>query len=428
MIYFVQVVAYSGLMLLLYLLLLKDRPMHKFNRVYLLVTVALPLVLPFLQLPEVMSPQAESQILSAVLPGLVISTGGSEYTQIIPSWSVLIIAVYIITAVVLLSLKAIQYVKLHRLISKSSKEQYDGYTLLRNTGYGPGSWRRYILLPESDVDEAIVRHEVQHIQLRHSRDMVVMNIMQAITWPNVFVHFIKKELVQVHEFQADAGVDMQATEYSELLLASVFNTCALPLTHSFIIHPIKRRIMMLNQKKSNTVLRGIVAMASTLVLIGGIVTVQSCQQKAETDKRIVSSYTPKEDVLSIAHKMPAADYDIMKFMSENTVYPQEAMDKGIEGRVMVKFVVDDRGHIGDIHTVGKKADPLLEDAALKVIAAMPDWQPGEDEKGNKVKVMYTIPVQFKLGKDTSPTQQSQGQSYFAPERLKMVPPPVINNC
>jgi TonB family protein len=300
---------------------------------------------------------------------------------------------------VIAALKIKSYVQLRRLIKSNEKVQQDGYVLLKHTGYGPGSWGRYILLPYGDVDDAIIRHEQQHIQLHHSRDMVFISIIQAATWPNPFVHFIKKELVQVHEYQADAAAAIQPAAYATVLLSSVFNTCTLPLTHSFIIHPIKRRIMMLRKNKSASKTRGIIAAVCTLALAGGIITLQSCEQKMDNEKKPEKQHIVTDGAVAFTHKMPEPGYNVSEFLGKHIVYPQEAQDKGIEGRITVKFVVDKDGHIRDIHPAKTDYDPLLADAAVTVVAALPNWVPGEDEKGNKVNVMYTLPITFKLSDD-----------------------------
>lgn len=415
MIYFIQVVAYNGLMLLVYLLLLSDKPLHRFNRAYLLVATILPLLLPLLQLPQAFRPQAQSQVITGMLPEFVVSNV-NENTAPLPIWLMVIAVLYTIVVLTIAVLKIKQYIQLRRLINNSIKETRDSYVLLKHTGFGPGSWGRYILLPEGEVDEAIIRHEQQHVQLHHSRDMIFISIMQAVMWPNPFIYFIKKELLQVHEFQADAAVAMKSDEYSRLLLSAVFGTCTLPLTHSFIIHPIKRRIMMLSKNKSTSKARGIIAAVCTLALAGGIVTMQSCEQKAAKDANISAG----NDVHNTAYKMPVPQYDLPGYVGAHIVYPQAAKDDKIEGRIIVAFVIDKDGHITDVRAKGKNNNPLLEEAALKVVASLPDWTPGEDEKGNKVKVMCMLPISFKL-EDTAvkPTAAEAPREWdgIAPSRV-----------
>lgn len=98
-------------------------------------------------------------------------------------------------------------------------------------------------------------------------------------------------------------------------------------------------------------------------------------------------------------KMPAFPggmQALMKFIGEKLVYPQEAADMGIEGLVVVKFVVNKSGKAVKPEIL-KSVDPLLDKAALDVVAKLPMFEPGE-QAGEKVPVYYNLPVQFKIGK------------------------------
>lgn len=150
-----------------------------------------------------------------------------------------VIIVYSLVGFVLLAIQLYSFIRLTRIIYKNKKEQHEGYILLKDTGFGPGSWGRYILLPEGDVPEAVINHERAHIDLHHTRDVILMSILRIVFWPNLFLYLIRKELTLLHEFQADEAAGLDNEEYSRLLLSSIFGTCTLPLTHSFIIHPIK---------------------------------------------------------------------------------------------------------------------------------------------------------------------------------------------
>jgi TonB family protein len=394
--YLIQVIAYTGAMLLLYHLLLRDKPLHRFNRMYLLSVALLPAILPLLKLPESLRPKQETTPLLVMLQE--VKVGGAEEQQAVPLWLWLIPATYIVIMLVVLVTKLAAYIKMRRVIGRSVREQYDGYTVLKNSGYGPGSWGRYIFLPEGDVDATIIQHELSHVRLHHSRDIIFINLVQAIFWPNIFIHLLKKELVQVHEFQADAAVGITGEAYTKLLLASVFGTCALPFTHSFIIHPIKRRIMMLHNNRKNGKLRGVVASLSAVVLLAGIVTMQSCEQKKEAESLLTEAKVEKanDSVFSFVHKMPEPDYNLGEYLGKLIIYPEEAKLKQIEGRVAVKFVVGKDGKVSGMEVKDKNIDPLLRDAAIKAVAQLPDWIPGEDEHGNKVPVYFTLPINFKL--------------------------------
>jgi TonB family protein len=231
-------------------------------------------------------------------------------------------------------------------------------------------------------------------------DILLANTIQVLFWPNIFLVWIKKELVQVHEFQADAGTAADLASYSRLLVSSVFNTCTLPMTHSFIIHPIKRRIMMLSKNKNKTKFYfGALAGMAALFLLFNIVSLQSCKRKTfEVDSKPgkQSTVTSTEEVYKYVDKMPEFNGNLMQFMGANVKYPEHARANNIEGRVNVQFVVSSTGEIKDVTVVGKKpVDSSLKRAAVEAVSKMPNWVPGEKD-GKKVAVVFTMPVSFKL--------------------------------
>ncbi len=87
---------------------------------------------------------------------------------------------------------------------------------------------------------------------------------------------------------------------------------------------------------------------------------------------------------------------LIKFIGENLDYPQDAADLGVEGIVVVKFVVNKHGKAVNPEIL-KSVHPLLDKAALDVVAKLPTFEPGE-QAGEKVPVYFNLPVQFKLGK------------------------------
>ena len=87
---------------------------------------------------------------------------------------------------------------------------------------------------------------------------------------------------------------------------------------------------------------------------------------------------------------------LQKWVYAYLKYPQEAVKKGIQGRVLVDFVIDEKGKVRDV-TVLKGVDPLLDDEAVKVVAASPDWKPARLQ-GKKVASRMSLYVEFKLEK------------------------------
>ena len=91
---------------------------------------------------------------------------------------------------------------------------------------------------------------------------------------------------------------------------------------------------------------------------------------------------------------PGGMQELMKFLQTNIRYPKEAQARGLQGRVVVQFVVNKDGSICEENVV-KSVDPQLDAEALRVLRSMPNWTPGK-QRGEPVRVRFTIPVTFKL--------------------------------
>lgn len=86
--------------------------------------------------------------------------------------------------------------------------------------------------------------------------------------------------------------------------------------------------------------------------------------------------------------------ELQKFIADNIVYPDSARALKVEGDVYVQFVVRNNGTIDEVAVV-RSVHPLLDDEAVRVIKAMPQWKPGYQD-GKAVNVVFTQPIRFKL--------------------------------
>ena len=133
-----------------------------------------------------------------------------------------------------------------------------------------------------------------------------------------------------------------------------------------------------------------------------IVTSEDNQKSAQTEV-----YTPpvqveeeEEDTNEIfvtvedMPEFPGGQGELMKYIGKSIKYPVVAQENGIQGRVVVQFVVNKEGKVTDAAVV-KGVDPSLDKEALRVVNAMPKWKPGS-QRGKPVNVKYTVPVQFRL--------------------------------
>lgn len=118
---------------------------------------------------------------------------------------------------------------------------------------------------------------------------------------------------------------------------------------------------------------------------------------AETINGITQTATPDTTVYTLADNMPefpgGADA-LMKFISDNIVYPKIMSDEGIQGRIIASFVVTREGSIRDIKLLSS-LHPEADAEAVRVLGIMPKWTPGK-LKGKAVNVKYTVPVNFRF--------------------------------
>ena len=132
-------------------------------------------------------------------------------------------------------------------------------------------------------------------------------------------------------------------------------------------------------------------------------TIQSNEDKGEAvEIKYVPAVVEEEEVeeqqiFQVVEEMPefpGGMAECMKFLAKNIKYPTIAQENGVQGRVIVQFVVNKDGTIVD-PVVVRSVDPYLDKEALRVIKAMPKWKPGK-QRGKAVRVKYTVPVTFRL--------------------------------
>lgn len=115
-------------------------------------------------------------------------------------------------------------------------------------------------------------------------------------------------------------------------------------------------------------------------------------------KEVIAQEKPVEekvfDVVEQMPQFPGGDAALFEYLSTHIKYPTIAEENGVQGRVIVTFVVERDGSITDVKVV-KSVDPSLDKEASRVVAGMPKWIPGK-QNGSAVRVKYTVPVTFRL--------------------------------
>jgi len=101
-----------------------------------------------------------------------------------------------------------------------------------------------------------------------------------------------------------------------------------------------------------------------------------------------------KDEVEVMPKFPGGDKALQKFLQDNIVYPKSARESGIEGRVLIKFIVEKDGSLSNF-TIVESAHPILDNEVLRLLKSMPNWTPGK-ENGKLINVYLTLPVIFEL--------------------------------
>ena len=131
---------------------------------------------------------------------------------------------------------------------------------------------------------------------------------------------------------------------------------------------------------------------------------ESASQKAP-QHNTTSEPQNTEEVFMVVENMPEFPGGLnacLKFLADHVAYPKEAAEKKIQGRVIVQFVVMKDGSIANARVI-RSVDPLLDAEALRVIGLMPKWKPGT-QRGQAVNVKFTMPITFRLDKDSTDMQ------------------------
>lgn len=119
-------------------------------------------------------------------------------------------------------------------------------------------------------------------------------------------------------------------------------------------------------------------------------------------QQIITQEPPKHDeptnkVFDVVEQMPSfpgGNGALMQYLANNIKYPVVAQENGVQGRVIVSFVVEKDGSITDVNVV-RSVDPSLDREAQRVVRSMPRWNPGK-QNGSAVRVKYNVPVSFRL--------------------------------
>ncbi len=255
--YILKTILISGIFLAYYWIALRDKKFHYYNRFYLLTASIMSLVIPLLKfdwfIVEKPVIYSSNEIVQFILP-LSNVNESIQYDWV--DYSLFIAGVVAIT---LFSILLLNVIKIQLLKRKSDVTQMEGFDFINtNDDNAPFSflnnlfWKQSISLQE-EGGQQIFKHEITHIQQKHTWDRIYCQIITSIFWMNPFNWVIQKELVTIHEFIADESAvgDSNVEAFAKMLLQTHYGNHFLNPTHQFFYSSIKRRLTMLT-KSTNT--------------------------------------------------------------------------------------------------------------------------------------------------------------------------------
>lgn len=252
--------------------LLSNDTFFRFNRWVLLVGIATCMLLPAIkiQTSEPLLIQQPIIHLEKMIAGeetvVTYLSDNNPEIDMIPvvtpakmiDWGQIIALLYWAGFIFCLMTTLLSFRKMFVLIRSGRKLQQGRYTLiLVPSCVSPFSWGRYIILSEEDYEkhpDEILTHEMMHLKSHHSIDLLFMECILWLHWFNPAIWLLKRELKDIHEYQADKGVLTQgvnATKYQLLLVKKAVGSSLYTLANSFNHSKIKKRITMMLKGKSN---------------------------------------------------------------------------------------------------------------------------------------------------------------------------------
>jgi hypothetical protein len=393
---------------LIYVVLIRNERFFIVNRIYLLFTLTASLVLPLFSFTE---PVLIEEII--LLPEVVVTAQSIEGIQQSVNW---FFWIYVTISILLFSRLIYAYFRWKSSISESTT---------------PHSFFQFIYVPEQHADrDVLFKHERVHVEHWHSMDTLFVALYKVVFWINPVSHLYAKWISENHEYTADsiAAKGIGRKRYAEILVGETFSLPGFNLTDSFYKPSLtKNRIAMLFKNKSPK--QNLIKYLLILPVLVALLFVPAC-----TEEKIVEIPDESEEQTANSKALPVFNVElapgtpdcidatgedrmqcfvqsVTNHIIENFVYPSDAKENGIEGRIFVQFIIDDQGKVGNIEAVRIGATPsdntpenfdeaqldryaeMLSRSAVEVVSSMPDFIPAQND-GKDVSVQFTVPIRY----------------------------------
>ena len=442
LVYILKSAACLAVFYLFYKLLMSRDTFHRFNRFALLGLLVLSSLLPLVE-ASVNSPAAVQETMLTLEQLLLladIQPEGESMAAATPSATVLwlraALLVYLTGIVFFIVRNLCSLARLGRLIRQGKREALDSYLpdrkeknvrlVVHDHDIAPFSWMHWIVIARKDLEEngrEILIHELAHIRNRHSWDLLLADLCIFVQWFNPAAWLLKQELQNIHEYEADETVlreGVNARNYQMLLIKKAVGTRLYSMANNFNHSSLKKRITMMLKEKSNPWARAkylyILPLAALAVTAFARPEVSAVADEISAVKVIApavhdsiqpnvqTAVAAPSSALDQMPEFPGGMEALNTYLRNNIRYPQEAQKAGIQGRVIIQFIVSKDGSITDAEVV-ESVDPQLDAEGLRLIKNMPRWKPGM-RKGQAIRVKQTLPIRFAFTKTSDKPENS----------------------
>ncbi|PZX47779.1 M56 family metallopeptidase [Algoriphagus chordae] len=416
LIYLTEASICVAITVLFYRLVLSDLTFFTLNRVLLVGMLMLSFIIPLLSINLGVKGIGTGEI---TLPEFLVGKG-VEQESLSYSWQEILFYTYLAGVVVMSVHLFLGFFLSQRLLGKSKLMRYKDYWIAVHPKFIPASFFSYILLPDFDPSRSeqkqIVLHESVHVRLKHSWDLLLVQFAKIIFWFNPLIYQFENSLREVHEYQADQGVTSSYSkrEYSGLLLQMIRGGQGWHFMNNFNQFQTKKRIIMMSKPESQK--REMRRFLLAIPVLAALFFVFSCEITPEEDidaptmmgeskatKIGPADITARklgkdgETVFDVVEKQPNPPGGMSgwnEYLRNNLTYPEQARKLGIEGTVIVAFIVNADGSLSDfeiLRGIGGGAD----EEAIRAVQNSPDWTPGS-QKDKVINTRMRLPIRFKL--------------------------------
>lgn len=260
--YLLQVLVCSAVLMVYYLLVLRNKKFHQYNRFYLLGVALVSWMVPLI---KIVWEQERSGVRQVDLLTVVAANNSEMEAMVISQqqsldWVSLLPNLYMAVCIFLLSAMLVSLYRVYKIYTTHECSNLQQFYLVMTREKGtPFSFFSYIFWnAEIDIQtpagKQILQHELTHVTQYHSIDKIVIQLNLIAGWFNPFFWLLKKELDMIHEFIADKkSVEHGDTaSLAQMLLTTAYPGQQFPLTIPFFFSPIKRRLKMLTNTKNPT--------------------------------------------------------------------------------------------------------------------------------------------------------------------------------